>query len=81
MIGTIAPISIPPPALRMPTQAELLDLDLRHLIHPLHNHRLHEVHGHVWVRGEGPLLFDADGKRFIDALSGLWNVVAGHGRQ
>ena len=81
MIGIIAPISFPPPALRMPTQAELLDLDLRHLIHPLHNHRLHEVHGHVWVRGEGPLLFDADGKRFIDALSGLWNVVAGHGRR
>ncbi len=54
--------------------------DLRHLVHSLHSRKLQEG-GHVWVRGEGPFLYDADGKRFIDALSGLWNVVAGHGRK
>ena len=63
------------------TNSSLLNRDLPHLIHSLHNRRLHESAGHVWVRGEGPFLYDADGKEFIDALSGLWNVIAGHGRK
>lgn len=58
----------------------LLQKDLAHLVHSLHNRKLHTSAGHVWVKGEGALLFDADGKEYIDALSGLWNVVAGHGR-
>jgi len=33
------------------------------------------------VKAEGAVLTDADGKEYIDALSGLWNVVAGHGRR
>jgi adenosylmethionine-8-amino-7-oxononanoate aminotransferase len=33
------------------------------------------------VRGSGALLFDADGKEYIDGLSGLWNVALGHGRR
>jgi len=53
---------------------------MRHLVHSLHNRKLQQG-GHLWVRGEGSYLYDADGKRFIDALSGLWNVVAGHGRR
>jgi adenosylmethionine-8-amino-7-oxononanoate aminotransferase len=35
----------------------------------------------VWVRGEGARIFDVDGKDYIDGLSGLWNVLAGHGRK
>ncbi len=62
------------------TKLELLKRDQAHLIHPLHNRQAHAAHGHVWVKGEGPILTDADGKEYIDALSGLWNVVAGHGR-
>ncbi|MDP7017747.1 MAG: aspartate aminotransferase family protein [Pirellulaceae bacterium] len=58
----------------------LLQRDLNHLIHPLHHRAGHE-NGHVWTRGEGIYLYDVDGKPYIDALSGLWNVVAGHGRQ
>lgn len=61
--------------------SDFLQRDAAHLIHPLHNRRMHEAAGHVWVRGEGALLFDADGRPFIDALSGLWNVAAGHGRK
>ncbi len=59
---------------------ELISRDLTHMIHSLHNRRLHEGQGHVWVKGEGAVLTDADGRKYIDALSGLWNVVAGHGR-
>lgn len=62
-------------------KADLLNRDLAHLVHPLHNRNLHAAAGHVWVKGEGAILTDADGKEYIDALAGLWNVVAGHGRK
>lgn len=61
------------------TNAQLLAADHRHLIHPLH-HTAGHTDGRVWVRGEGAYLFDADGNRYIDGLSCLWNVSAGHGR-
>ena len=59
--------------------ADLLSADRQHLIHPLH-HTASHADGRVWVRGEGAYLYDADGGRFIDGLSCLWNVSAGHGR-
>ena len=63
----------------MMTNAELLVRDHAHLIHPLHDPKAHKA-GHVWVKGEGATLTDADGKKYLDGLSGLWNVVAGYGR-
>jgi adenosylmethionine-8-amino-7-oxononanoate aminotransferase len=33
------------------------------------------------ARGEGPYIFDTNGKRYLDGLSGLFVVQAGHGRQ
>lgn len=57
----------------------LLTQDLDHLVHPLHSRKTHRD-GHVWVRGRGALIYDADGRGYLDGLSGLWNVVAGHGR-
>jgi adenosylmethionine-8-amino-7-oxononanoate aminotransferase len=35
----------------------------------------------VWVEGRGAMLRDSEGKEYIDALSGLWNVFIGHGRR
>ncbi len=32
------------------------------------------------VRGDGPYVFDAQGKRYLDGLSGLFVVQVGHGR-
>ena len=32
------------------------------------------------VRGEGPYVYNAAGKRFINASGSLWNVAVGHGR-
>lgn len=58
---------------------DLLSRDRAHMIHPLHDTALQEQ-GHVWVKGEGAVLTDADGKEYLDGISGLWNVVAGHGR-
>jgi adenosylmethionine-8-amino-7-oxononanoate aminotransferase len=34
----------------------------------------------VIVRGEGPYIWDAQGRRYLDGLSGLFVVQAGHGR-
>src|SRR6476646_2541398 len=34
----------------------------------------------VIVRGEGPYIWDDQGKRYLDGLSGLFVVQAGHGR-
>ena len=39
----------------------------------------HEVP--VMVRGEGPWVYDSRGKRYLDGLSGLFVVQAGHGRR
>ena len=35
----------------------------------------------VLVRGEGIHLFDKDGNRYIDGISGAGNVTLGHGRR
>ncbi len=64
----------------MTTKSELIERDLAHLIHPLHSRGMHATQAHVWVSGHGAMLVDVDGKEYIDGLSGLWNVVAGHGR-
>ncbi|NCF80499.1 MAG: aminotransferase class III-fold pyridoxal phosphate-dependent enzyme, partial [Proteobacteria bacterium] len=60
-------------------EAALIDRDAAHLIHPLHSRSGHSA-GKVWVAGEGAYLIDANGDRFIDGLSGLWNNTAGNGR-
>jgi putrescine---pyruvate transaminase len=60
--------------------SDLLTRDLASLIHSLHDVQAHRG-GHVWVRGNGALLVDADGKEYIDGLAGLWNVALGHGRR
>ena len=61
------------------TNAQLLEKDGQHMIHPLHHTAGHKT-GRVWVKGEGSYLIDADGNRIIDGLSSLWNVSAGHSR-
>ncbi len=61
------------------TIQQSLQSDRSHLIHALHS-KAAQQHAHIWVRGEGALIWDADGKAYLDALAGLWNVIVGHGR-
>jgi putrescine aminotransferase len=59
--------------------AELVKTDQEHLIHPLH-HPVDHVEPVIYVRGCGATVEDINGNKYIDGLSGLWNVNAGHGR-
>jgi putrescine aminotransferase len=60
--------------------ASLLALDHAHLLHPQH-HPADHAEAVIFDRGEGAILWDVNGKRYIDGLACLWNVFVGHGRQ
>lgn len=58
----------------------LAELDAAHLIHP------HAVVGSpappvIWARGRGALLWDVDGREYVDGTCGLWQCAVGHGRE
>jgi adenosylmethionine-8-amino-7-oxononanoate aminotransferase len=59
---------------------ELVALDRDHLLHPQHHPNDH-AEPLIFDRGEGAILWDVRGRRYIDGLSCLWNVNVGHGRR
>jgi adenosylmethionine-8-amino-7-oxononanoate aminotransferase len=59
---------------------DLLELDRAHLLHPQHYDSDHKD-AIVIDRGEGAVIWDVDGRRYLDGLSCLWNVNVGHGRR
>jgi adenosylmethionine-8-amino-7-oxononanoate aminotransferase len=63
----------------MDGSTELIEADRRYLVHPLHHPDDHRQ-PLVVVEGHGAMLRGADGREYIDGLSGLWNVNVGHGR-
>ena len=59
----------------------LQQLDSAHFLHPFTDHGALAARGaRVIVRGEGIHLWDSDGNRIIDGMSGLWCVNVGYGR-
>jgi len=60
----------------MALTTDLFKTDQDRLIHPLHDHS----EPVIYVRGCGAKVYDINGGEYIDGLSGLWNVNAGHGR-
>ncbi len=62
--------------------AELQALDSAHFIHPFTDHGDLATRGaRVIERGEGIHVWDSEGHRLLDAMSGLWCVNAGYGRR
>ena len=56
--------------------------DAGHHLHPFTDHAsLASVGTRLIVRGEGVYIFDQDGRRLLDGLSGLWNVNMGYGQK
>jgi 4-aminobutyrate--pyruvate transaminase len=52
--------------------------DIAHHIHPQTNLRLHESEGPLLIdRGEGVYVIDADGKRLIEGMGGMWCTSLG----
>ena len=62
---------------------DLAELDRRFLFHPFTALADHERAGPpiVIVKGEGVWLEDSTGKRYLDAMAGLWCVNVGYGRR
>jgi putrescine aminotransferase len=56
-------------------------LDSAHFLHPFTDHNALKAKGaRVMVRGDGVWLWDSEGNRILDAMSGLWCVNIGYGR-
>ena len=56
--------------------------DSAHYLHPATDHRaLAETGSRIIVRGDGIYIWDSDGNRILDAMSGLWCVNVGYGRR
>ena len=59
----------------------LQELDSAHYLHPFTDHgALRKRGARVMVRGDGIYLWDSDGNKVIDGMSGLWCVNVGYGR-
>ncbi len=57
--------------------ATLSERDQRYLWHPLTQHKLHPNHLAI-VKAKGALLFDEDGKEYIDGISSWYTCMYGH---
>lgn len=56
--------------------------DSAHYLHPFTDHKgLSERGARVMVKGDGIYLWDSEGKRLLDGMSGLWCVNVGYGRK
>ncbi len=56
--------------------------DAAHYLHPFTDFKALAAKGsRVMVRGEGIYIWDSEGNKIIDGMSGLWNVNLGYGRK
>ncbi|MDD2880603.1 MAG: aspartate aminotransferase family protein [Rhodoferax sp.] len=61
---------------------ELQALDSAHFIHPFTDHSDLATRGaRVIVKSEGIYIWDSEGEKLLDAMSGLWCVNVGYGRK
>jgi len=66
---------------KLSTQA-LQTLDSAHFIHPFTDHADLATRGaRIITRGEGIYVWDSEGEKMLDAMSGLWCVNVGYGRK
>ncbi|MFK8399888.1 aspartate aminotransferase family protein [Pseudomonas sp. BGr12] len=60
----------------------LSEKDVNSLLHPYTDARLHQETGPLIIeRGEGIYVFDDQGKKYIEGMSGLWSVAVGFNNQ
>jgi adenosylmethionine-8-amino-7-oxononanoate aminotransferase len=69
-------------ALARPDADALWEMDRQHLLHPWTNFGPFEKEGSLVItRGEGCYLWDAEGRRYLDAVGGMWCTNVGLGRK
>ncbi len=67
---------------RAPSPDRLRELDRAHSLHPWTQFGSFEREGALVItKGEGVWLWDAEGRRYLDAVGGLWNTTLGLGRR
>jgi len=60
---------------------DLQELDKDHHLHPFTDHKeLHDKKSRIITRADGVYIYDADGNKILDGMSGLWCVNIGYGR-
>ena len=65
-----------------PSPVDLWEMDRAHVLHPWTNFGPFERDGALVIsRGEGCHLWDAEGRRYFDAVGGLWCTNIGLGRR
>ena len=68
-------------ALEKRSGPDLQELDKDHYLHPFTDHKeLHEKKSRIITRADGVYIYDADGNKILDGMSGLWCVNSGYGR-
>lgn len=61
-----------------PRPLDLAQRDLDYIVHPYTNFKANETSGPFIIdRGEGVYVYDADGRRYLEGLAGLWSTSLG----
>ena len=64
------------------TTKQWQEADSKHFLHPFTDHQALAAKGaRIVERAEGVYVWDTDGNKILDAMSGLWCVNVGYGRQ
>ena len=81
MTATTPGFSMDLPPFAQRTTGEWQAADAAHLLHPFTDHQALASKGvRVITRGEGLYVWDSEGQRLFDAMSGLWCVNVGYGQ-
>ncbi len=63
------------------SRSEWQELDRQHYLHPFTDHKdLGEKKSRIITHADGVYIYDAEGNKILDGMSGLWCVNAGYGR-
>ena len=59
---------------------QLAQMDFEHVLHPMQDWTHYSKTPLILDKGKGSVVTDVEGKEYIDAFAGLWNVNVGFGR-
>ena len=72
----------PMPTMTARTTADLQAADAAHFLHPFTDFQsLAKKGSRIIQRGDNIYLWDSEGHKILDAMSGLWCVNVGYGQQ